>query len=126
MNSIPEHTHHRFNDDITFEILIDKIHDHKVECNVEINEKLTSFMKGVITWKIATYFFCSAIIVVAGATWAIRDAIQNVKYEIPIEKIANNTSFTADKIKIIEESLRSKSDSVELEMVKKAIKKIKK
>ena len=119
-----EHNYTRKSDTVTFEVLTDRIHEHKIDCNEEINKKLTDLMKNTISWKVACYFFCSALIVVGAGVWAIRDAIENVRDSIPIEKISNNTAFTADKIKTIEESLKPKNDSIELEMVQKVVKRL--
>jgi hypothetical protein len=117
-----EYEYERASDTVTFEVLTDRIHAQKVECNEELDKKLTVLIKGVITWKVATGFLCSALLAIAGATWAIRDKIDEVKKAIPIEKITDNTTFAADKIKTIEAALVSKTDSINKDAVEKALK----
>jgi len=116
----------RKSDTVTFEVLTKNIHDHSIECNDRISKQLDQWGKQFISWTVATYFFVAAVVVVGGATWAIRDSIEKVKDAIPItSEVVAKVNFTADKISSIENSLITKADSVNRYAVEKALKIIK-
>lgn len=120
-----EDQHHRYNDSVTFEVVTNEIRDHKKECNENIAKQFEQWGKQYISWIVATYFFVAAVMVVAGATWVIRDSIDKVKEAIPVTSdIVTKVKFTADKIALIEKTLIAKNDSVNLDAVERAIKKI--
>ena len=116
-----EYGYERSSDTVTFEVLTDRIHSQSVECNARIASQFEQWSKQFISWRIATSFFSAAVVVVAGATWAICISINNVKNSIPIEKITTNTTFTAEKIKTIETAMMSKTDSINKDAVEKAL-----
>ena len=121
-NGMQEYGYERTTDTVTFEVLTDRIHNQSVECNARIADQFEQWSKQFISWRIATSFFAAAVVVVAGATWAICISINDVKNSIPIEKITTNTTFAAEKIKTIETAIMSKTDSINKDAVEKALK----
>jgi hypothetical protein len=118
-----EHQHHRYNDEITFEVITNEIRNQKKECNDSIAKQFEQWGKQYISWTVATYFFVGAVTVVAGATWIIRDSIDRVKDAIPITTdVVRKVNFTADKIAILEKAVVSKTDSINKDAVEKAVK----
>lgn len=80
---IKDYSYMRHDDEVTFEVLTDQIRNHKNDCNKAISDQFDQWSKQFITWNIATCFFVAALVIVAGATWVIRDSIEKVKDAIP-------------------------------------------
>jgi hypothetical protein len=120
---VKDHNHVRHDDEVTFEVLTEQIRNHKSDCNKSISDQFDQWAKQFITWNVATYFFVAAVMIVAGATWVIRDSIEKVKDAIPISSdLVNKVNFTADKISIIEKALITKTDSLNKDVVERAVK----
>jgi hypothetical protein len=124
-----ERAHHRLNDEPVFEIITEQIRVHKRDCREEIEKTIDTFKDTVKeshpTWKQVAYAIATLIGLGIGATWILSIQISNTKEAASINpKIIEKVIFTADKVADIDKSLKPKVDSINIEIVEKAMKKI--